>query len=122
MNEQVKATYVRELPNDKIVKLCIEKVTKRDEADTIFSCECRICDGEHVGSMIAIYFYRNKKDGGPNKIATSLLETLVPGKDASDIPSYSLQGKIFETTPWHPTGSRHQLFGRFKYIGNNDIF
>jgi len=115
-------SYVTTLPNDTPVKLSIEKVFKKDEKDGCFCLECRICDGELVGNLINLYFYREKKAGGPRKDTTSLLEILSPGKTADQIPSYTLQGKIFQTTPWHPEGSRYQMFGRFKYIGNNDVF
>ena len=115
-------TYVKDLPNDVPVKLSVEKVFKKDEKDSWFCMECRICDGELVGNLINLYFYREKKAGGARKDTTALLEILNPGKTADQIPSYTLQGKIFETTPWHPEGSRYQMFGRFKYIGNNDVF
>lgn len=116
-------TYVTSLPNDVRVKLSIEKVFKKDEHDKAFSIECRICDGEQVGNLIIIWFYRQKIAGGPRKDTAKLLETLNPGnKPADEIPSYTLQGKIFECTPWHPEGSRFQMYGRFKYVGTNDVF
>jgi hypothetical protein len=122
MTDNAGKTYVNKLPNDVAVKLSVEKVFKRDEQDNAFSIECRICDGELVGNLITLYFYRNKLAGGPRKDTAQLLEKLNPGKKAENIPSYLLQGKIFETTPWHPESSRFQMFGRFKYIGTNDVF
>ena len=115
-------TYITTLPNDIPVKLSVEKVFKKDENDGSFCLECRVCDGEHVGNLINLYFYRVKKAGGERRDTMKLLETLTPGKAAADIPSYTLAGKIFQTTPWHPEGSKYQMFGRFKYVGTNDVF
>lgn len=111
---------IRELPVNIPVKLCVEKVWKKQTDDSHFSLECRVCDGDEVGKMMNIHFFRTKKAGGERKDTTRLLETLCPGKPAAETPSYLLQGKIFETTPWHPENSRFQMFTKFKYIGVNE--
>jgi hypothetical protein len=123
MSENAPATYIKRLPLDVPVKLCVEKVIKKDDKDSCFVVECRVCDGDEVGKLMAIYFYRNKKDGsGARKDTTSLIETLCPGRPAHETPSYSLQGKIFQTTPWQPQGSSYPMYSRFKFLGVNDIF
>lgn len=114
-------TYIRELPLDIPVTLCVEEVMKRDEEDN-FRLECRVVDGEQIGNLIRLYFYREKKAGGPNAATAALLEILNPGESAPEIPSWKLQGKIFKCTPWHPEKSRYQMYGRFKYVGQNDVF
>lgn len=114
--------YIQNLPNDIPVKLSVESVFKKDDKDSCFRLECRICDGEHTGSLINIYMYRYKKvDGTPRNDTTQLLEVCVPGEKAIDIPSWKMQGKIFETTPWHPPSSKYQMYGRFKFVGTNDF-
>lgn len=120
---QAPKTYVTELPVDVEVTLCIEAVFKKDERDNQFRLECRIVDGEHVGEMINLYFYRMKKDGSaPRKDTTALLEILSGKKDADQVRSFDLQNKIFKTTPWKPENSKYQMFGRFKLVGTNDVF
>lgn len=116
------AEYIRELPNDIPVKIAVEKVFKQDERDSCFKLECRVCDGEFVGSKINLFFYREKKAGGPRLDTKRLLEALNPGLKAEECPSYSLADKIFETTPWHPFESKYQMFGHFKYVGMSDAY
>lgn len=116
-------TYIRELPNDIEVTLSVESVFKKDEADNCFRLECRVCDGEHVGSLINIYFYRMRKDGtAARKDTASLLQECNPGKSADEVASWEMNGKIFKTTPWLPPTSKYQMYGRFKFVGTNDVF
>jgi hypothetical protein len=114
-------TFQKVLPNKVPVTLSVEKVFKKDEKDKCFRLECRICDGEFSGDMINLWFYREKLAGGPNSITSKLLATLVPGKSLEEIHSWMLQGKIFESTPWTPPDSKHQMHGRFKLVGANDL-
>jgi len=115
-------TYTRELPNNVKVRLSVEKVWKKTEDDSCFSLECRICDGQEVGNLINIYFYRKKRDGGNRKDTAALMDALFPGEAHESIQSRKFQGRIFECEPWHPEGSKYQMFGRFKYVGDNDLF
>ncbi|HYX39949.1 MAG TPA: hypothetical protein VE954_43185 [Oligoflexus sp.] len=116
-------TFVTELPVDTEVTLCVEAVFKKDEHDNCFRLECRIVDGEHIGEMINLYFYRMKKDGSaPRKDTTALLEILTGARDSKDVRSFDLQSKIFKTTPWKPANSKYQMFGKFKLVGTNDAF
>jgi hypothetical protein len=119
--QQANKTYIRELPNNIKVRLCVEKVFKKSEDDNWFSLECRVCDGQDVGSLINIHFYRKKKDGGLRKDTSALFAALFPGID-EHIPSRKFEGRIFECEPWHPEGAKYQMFGRFKYVGDNDLF
>lgn len=115
------ATFQKVLPNKVPVTLSVEKVFKKDEKDMSFRLECRICSGEFSGDMINLWFYREKKAGGPNKITCSLFQAMCPGKSLEEARSWMLQGKIFETTPWHPEDSKHQFYGKFKLVGANDL-
>jgi hypothetical protein len=118
-----KHQHLKTLPNDIEVTLCVENVFKREEDDSCFRLECRVCDGTHTGEMINIHFYRNKKDGtAPRKDTTWLLETCFKGEEAKDVPSWKMRGIIFKTTPWHPETSKYQMFTRFKYVGRNELF
>jgi hypothetical protein len=121
MSESTK-TYLRELPNNVKVRLSVEKVWKKAEDDSAFSLECRILDGQDVGSLINIYFYRNKRAGGPRKDTGALFDAVFPGRSHESVKSREFQSKIFECEPWHPEGSKYQMFGRFKYVGDNDLF
>lgn len=114
--------YIKELPNNIPVKIAVEKVFKQTLDDSVFKLECRVCDGEFVGMKMNFWFYRLKKDGGPRKDTAQLLEALNPGLSAAECPSFSLQDKIFECTPWHPVTSKYQMYGQFKFIGMNDGF
>lgn len=114
--------FLKTLPNDIEVTLCVEQVFKREEDDSVFRLECRVCDGVHTGEKINLHFYRMLKNGSaPNKATTWLLEACFKGQKADQVPSYKMQGIIFKTTPWHPATSNYQMYTRFKYVGKNDL-
>lgn len=115
-------TYVRELPVNTMVRLSVEKVYKKEEDDSVFTLECRICDGKEVGNMINIYFYRMKRDGTPRVDTARLFDAIFPGQDPWEIQSRQFIGKIFEASPWKPENSKYQIWGKFKYVGENDTF
>lgn len=112
--------FIKSLPLEVAVTLSVEKVFKKDDLDNCFMLECRVADGENTGDLIRLWFYREKKAGGPRKDTTALLEVCNPGKKADKCPSYTMQAKIFQTTPWQPEGSKYPMYGNFKYIGEND--
>ncbi len=115
-------TYVRELPEDQVVRLSVEKVYKKTEDDSTFALDCRICDGERVGDCISLYFFRYRKDGGVRVDTERLFKALFPDQDPPEVPSRMFEGKIFECKPWWPRNSKYQAYSDFKYIGNNDVF
>lgn len=115
-------TYIRELPLDVPVRLSVEKVTKKTEDDSSFTLECRVCDGEQVGNVISLYFFRFRKDGGERVDTGKLFKALFPDQEQVDVPSRLFEGKIFECRPWQMTNSKYQAYSDFKYIGNNDVF
>jgi hypothetical protein len=119
---QVHKTYVRDLPINVPVRLAVEKVWKKADDDSIFSLECRICDGQEVGSLVNIYFYRRKRDGNPRQDTVKLFAALFPAEDYMSVPSRNFMGKIFEAEPWKPENAKYQLWGKFKYVGENDTF
>jgi hypothetical protein len=119
---KVHKTYVRELPVNTPVRLSIEEVFKKTEDDSWFSIECRICDGKEVGSLINIHFYRKKKNGEPRKDTINLFEAIFPGEDPDKVPSRKLIGKIIEAQCWKNESYKYQNWGKFKYVGENDIF
>jgi hypothetical protein len=116
-------TYVRELPLNIPVRLSVEGVTKKAEDDSMFTLECRICDGPEVGNLIMVYFYRRKRDGQPRVDTQKLFAAIFPKEAPDGIPSRRFIGKIFEASPWKPENAKYQLWGKFKYVGeNNDTF
>lgn len=109
-------SYIKELPLNVPVRMCVESVYKKEADDSVFRLECRILDGVHVGELINIWFYRKRRDGQLNKITCRLLEVL-GGKPHDQVKCWELNGKIFEANSWRPTGSNYPMYGHFKLLG-----
>lgn len=118
-NRQRGPEFVRELPDDTVVQLSVEKVIPKHEQDMTFALECRICDGEHIGKMISLLFFRYKKSGDFRKDTQNLIRALAPGR-TDFVPSYDLLGKIFSCRPWHSESYKYQMYSDFKLLGEND--